>query len=97
MPKLTLQIRTHDNLLELLAKNESGAWIIGKDRVEQITHIQVVSFDGTQMIEGIFDRNASHYIVIEKKNRLVIKFLDGKIVNCNVKFDNPRTPVRYFQ
>lgn len=96
MPKLTLQVRTHDNLLELLSKNESGAWVVGKDKVQQITHVQVVNFDGTQMIEGVFDRNASHYVVVNDKDRLVIKFLDGRIVNCNVEF-NGENPVRYAQ
>ena len=94
MPKMTLQVRTHNNLLELLSKNESGAWVVGKSKVEQITHVQVVSFDGTQMIEGVFDRNASYYVVIENKERLVIKFLDGRILNCNVEF-NGENPVRY--
>jgi hypothetical protein len=94
MPKLTLQVRTRDNLLELLSKNESGAWVVGKDKVQQITHVQVVNFEGTQMIEGVFDRSASHYVVVNDKDRLVIKFLDGRIVNCNVEF-NGENPVRY--
>ncbi len=94
MPKLTLQVRTRDNLLELLSKNESGAWVVGKDKVQQITHVQVVNFEGTQMIEGVFDRSASHYVDVNDKDRLVIKFLDGRIVNCNVEF-NGENPVRY--
>lgn len=94
MSKLTLQVRTRDNLLELLSKNESGAWVVGKDKVQQITHVQVVNFEGTQMIEGVFDRSASHYVVVNDKDRLVIKFLDGRIVNCNIEF-NGENPVRY--
>jgi hypothetical protein len=94
MPKLTLQVRTHDNLLELLAKNESGAWIVDKDRVQNITHIQVVDFEGRQMIKGVFDRNSSHYVVIDGQDRLVIKFLDGRIVNCNIEFRG-QNPVHY--
>ena len=45
------------------------------------------------MIEGIFDRNASEYI---DDTRFVIKFLDRRIVNCNVEF-NGRNPVRYVE
>lgn len=93
MPKLTLQVRTRDNLLELLAKNQTGDWIVGKDRIEQITHVQVVNFDGTQMIEGVFDRNASFYDPSNPK-RLLVKFIDGCIVNCNVKFSS-ENPVSY--
>lgn len=94
MPKVTLQVRTDNNLLELLSKEESGAWVVGKSKVEQISHVQVVNFDGTQMIEGIFDRNSSFYTDEFGQDRLVIKFLDGRVVNCNVEFDG-QNPVRY--
>jgi hypothetical protein len=91
MPKYTLQVRTGDNLLELLAQNQTGDWIVAKSKIEQITHIQVVNWDGTQMIEAVFDRNASFYLDPPNDKRLVVKFLDGRIVNCNVQFtsDNP--------
>jgi len=59
MAKLTLQVRTEDNLLGLLAKSESSAWVVAEDKVQKITHVQVVNFSGTQMIEGVFDRSAS--------------------------------------
>ncbi len=91
MPKLMLQVRTHDNLLELLAQSESAAWVVAEEKVETITHVQVVNFEGTQMIEAIFDRNASYR---RDDGRLVIKFLDGHIVNCSVQFDG-QNPVRY--
>jgi hypothetical protein len=94
MPKLTLQVRTHDDLLGLLAKNESGVWDVGQDRVPNITHVQVVDFEGKQMIKGVFDRNASHYVVVDGQERLVIKFLDGRIVNCNIEFKG-QNPVNY--
>jgi hypothetical protein len=94
MPKMTLQVRTRNNLLELLAKNESGAWVVGKSKVEQISHVQVVNFEGTQMIEGIFDRNSSFYTEEFGQDRLVIKFLDGRIINCDIEF-NGENPVRY--
>ncbi len=94
MPKLILQVRTRDNLLELLAQNQTYAWIVGKERIHQITHVQVVNFEGTQMIEGVFDRNASYYLEPPDDHRLVVKFLDGRIVNCKVEF-NGENPVRY--
>ncbi|WP_416671119.1 hypothetical protein [Egbenema bharatensis] len=92
MSKLILQVRTKDNLLELLAASESRAWVVAADKINQITHVQIVNFDGTQMIEGIFDRNDSYR---SSENKLVIKFLDGRIVNCRVQFD-AQNPVRYF-
>jgi len=89
VPKLILQVRTRGNLLELLAKNQTGDWIVAKEKIHHITHIQVLNWEGTQMIEGVFDRNASYYLAPPDDNRLVVKFLDGRIVNCNVKVGYP--------
>ncbi|QSJ15571.1 hypothetical protein JYQ62_27645 [Nostoc sp. UHCC 0702] len=91
MPKVIVQVRTRDNLLKLLAQGESQAWVIAEEKAQKITHVQVVNFDGTQMIEGIFDREASWRM---NDGRLVLKFLDGCILNCQVKFDS-QNPVRY--
>ena len=94
MAKLTLQVRTRDNLLELLAKNQTGDWIVAKEKTHHITHVQVVNWGGTQRIEGVFDRNDSYYLAPPKANRLLVKFMDGRIVNCNVQFTSDN-PVRY--
>jgi hypothetical protein len=96
MPKLILQVRTRDNLLELLAQNQTSAWKVGRETIKQITHVHVVNFEGTQRIEGVFDRNASCYQEPPNDDRLVVKFLDGRIVNCNVKFIG-ENPVKYIQ
>lgn len=94
MPKLILQVRTRDNLLELLAQNQTSAWKVGRESFQQITHVQVVNFEGTQMIEGVFDRNASFYQEPPDQDRLVVKFLEGRIINCNVQFPS-QNPVHY--
>lgn len=78
MPKLIVQVRTRDDLRELLAAGESPAWVVGEDRKLLITHVQIVDFDGRQMIEGVFDRNGSTRR--EDDGRLTIRFLDGRIV-----------------
>ncbi|MCY7286251.1 MAG: hypothetical protein LH679_23085 [Cyanobacteria bacterium CAN_BIN43] len=91
MAKLTLQVRTEDNLLGLLAKSESSAWVVAEDKVQKITHVQVVNFSGTQMIEGVFDRSASFR---REDGRLVLKFLDERIISCDVQFVG-QNPVRY--
>ncbi len=93
MLKLTLQVRTKDNLLELLASGESQAWVVAEDKLEKITNVQIVNWNGTQMIEGAFDQKSSWR---REDGRLVIKFLDGRIVNCNIKFDG-QNPVHYIQ
>jgi hypothetical protein len=91
MPKLTVQVRTHDDLRGLLAAGESPAWVIVEERQQQITHVQVVNFEARQMIEGVFDRPAS---TRRDDGRLVLRFLDGRIVNCRIQFDG-QNPVRY--
>ncbi|MCL1465225.1 hypothetical protein [Argonema galeatum] len=91
MSKLTLQVRTRDNLLELLASGESQAWVVAEDKFQKITHVQIVNWEGSQMIEGVFDRNASSR---REDGRLVVKFLHGRIVNSNVKFE-VQNPVHY--
>jgi hypothetical protein len=91
MPKLTVQVRTRDDLRDLLAAGESPAWVISEERQQQLTHVQIVNFEGTQMIEGIFDRTGSGR---REDNRLILRFLDGRIVNCDVRFDG-QNPVRY--
>ena len=91
MPKLTVQVRTGDDLRDLLTRGESPAWVIADDRIQGITHVQVVNFEGAQMIEGVFDRNASSRT---DDGRLVLRFPDARIINCHVQFDG-RNPVRY--
>ena len=93
MPKLTVQVRTRDDLRQLLAAEESQAWVIAEDREHRLTHVQIVNFDGTQMIEGVFDRTRSWR---RDDGRLVLRFLDGRIVNCKVEFDT-QNPVRYIE
>lgn len=97
MPKLTLQVRTKDNLLELLAAGESPAWIVSEERESFVTHVQIVNWEGTQMIEGVYDRAGSYRRRNDRdQNRLVIRFLDGRIVNCKVEFEG-QNPVRFFE
>jgi hypothetical protein len=93
MPTLTVQVRTRDNLLELLAAGESPAWVVAEEREPRLTHVQLVNFDGTQMIEGVYDRTGSQP---RDDGRLVIRFLDGRIINCKVDF-NGQNPVRLIE
>ena len=93
MPKLTLRVRTENDLGELLAREESPAWVVAEDKENWITKVQIVNFDGTQMIEGVFDRHGSQR---REDGRLILRFFDGRIVNCKVEFD-ARNPVRYIE
>ncbi len=89
MPKLTIQVRTRDNLLELLSKGESPAWVIAADKERDLTNVQVVNWDGTQMINAIFDPASER----REDGRLILRFFDASIINCDVDFD--QNPVKY--
>ena len=91
MTKLTLQVRTADDLLDLLKSNRSGNWVVAQGKEQEIIRIEIVNFDGTQKIDGIFDSEKSFRL---DDDRLVIAFTDACVRNCNVSFDS-RNPVRY--
>jgi hypothetical protein len=93
MGKLILQVRTNDNLLDLLANNASPAWVVAQGKEREITHVQVVNWEGSQMIEGVFDPASPRR---EDDGRRIVRFLDGRIVNCRVEFAS-QMPVRYFE
>ena len=92
MTKLTIQVRTTNNLLELLKVGKSGDWVVAQGKEQNITDIEIVNFDGTQKIEGTFDQANSFRL---DDGRLVIAFTNACIRNCTVSFDG-RNPVRYF-
>lgn len=92
MTRLIIQVRTADNLLDLLSDNKSGNWVVAQGREHEITDVEIVSFDGTQKIEGTFDTTNSFRL---DDGRLVIAFTDARIRNCGISFDG-RNPVRYF-
>ncbi len=45
------------------------------------------------MIDGVFDRNARSR---RDDGRVVLRFLDDRIVNCRIQFDG-QNPVRYIE
>jgi hypothetical protein len=91
MQKLIIQVRTADSLLDLLKAQESGCWVVAQGKEQEITHVEIVSFDGSQRIEAVFNQNGSQRL---EDGRLVIAFTDAYIRNCSVVFDS-RNPVRY--
>ena len=54
--------------------------MIAEDREPQIRDIHIVNFDGTQRIEAVYDRGRTAFV--EKMDELIVRFLDGRIVNC---------------
>lgn len=93
MTKLTIQVRTRDNLLDLLKANRSGNWIVARGKELESTDVEIVNFDGTQKIEGTFDAANSFRL---DDSRLAIAFTNACIRNCNISFDG-QNPVRYLE
>jgi hypothetical protein len=91
--RVTLRVRTRHDLGEILAESESPAWRIAKRREALIARVHVVSFDGRQRIEGLFDREGSQR---REDGRLIVRFSNARIVACDVRFDS-RNPVRYVE
>ena len=91
----TIRLRTSDNLLDLLSKGESWAWKVSKERLKKVSHVQVVNFDGTQMIEG---EHGESYDDPREGNEhdAVVVFKNARIVNCDVEFSS-RNPVGYIK
>jgi hypothetical protein len=92
MTKLIIQVRTADNLLDLLKANKSGNWVVAQGKEQEITDVEIVSFDRTQKIEGTFDISNSFRL---DDGRLAIGFTNACIRNCSISFDG-QNPVRYF-
>jgi hypothetical protein len=90
--KLIIQVCTADNLLDLLKAHKSGSWVVAQGKEQEITDVEIVSFDGTQKIEGTFNAASSFRL---NDGRLVIAFTNACIRNCSISFDG-RNPVQYF-
>lgn len=80
--KYIIRVRTRNNLLDLLKEGKSAAWKVGKHRVNKICKVQIINWDGTQMLESSYDTSTSERI---KDGRLIIAFSkkDARIVNCD--------------
>jgi len=87
----TLQLRTADDLRDLLKEGVSRSWVISEDRLSDIRSVEIYSFDGKQVLKGGFNKINSHR---DSDGRLVIAFDNGMIVNSNMNWDS-RNPVRY--
>jgi hypothetical protein len=81
--KVTVQVRTHDNLLDVLAAVESHRWRVDVDSEKKLAHVEIVNFD-------VYDHTGSYR---HDDNDLVLCFLEGRIVNFSVEFSG-QNPVR---
>jgi hypothetical protein len=75
---MVVNVRTQDDLRELLRNRASGNWIIGERRVPQITKVRVFNWDNSQVLKGDFDRASC---IRDADGRLIIAMRNCRIEN----------------
>jgi hypothetical protein len=88
---MILQIRTKNNIDELLQNGKSPAWVISEYRLPQIIKVEIYQFDGKRVLKADFNAELS---TRTENDRLVVAFSNGVIEDSNHDWDG-QNPVRY--
>jgi hypothetical protein len=88
---MKLQIRTKDNLEDLLRHRNSPSWVISESRVSQIEEVEIYQFDGKKVIKGTFDIDNSSRT---ESGRLIVAFKNALIEDCDHKWIG-QNPIKY--
>ena len=88
---MILQIRTQDNLEELLRNGNSYAWTISDNEVRQLKQVEIYQFDGKRVLKADFDSVRSRRT---NNSRLIIAFNNRKIEESDHKWLGD-SPVKY--
>lgn len=91
MRNMTIRLRTRRDLSEVLRNGQSPAWKIARKAEPRIGRVEIVKFDGTEMIAAKYEPATSER---RSDGRLIVRFSDGRIVPCEIKFPS-RNPLRY--
>ena len=75
---MVVNVRTHDDLRDLLRNRASGNWVIGVDTEPIITKVRVFNWDNNQVLKGDFNRARSGRDV---NRRLIIGISKCRIEN----------------
>jgi|GEM_PF-717315 len=78
---MVVNVRTRDDLRVLLGQRASGDWIIGVNRVPQITKVRVFNWDNSQVLKGDFNLGRS----IRANDRLIIGMSHCRIENFSAQ------------
>jgi hypothetical protein len=63
---MVVNVRTHDDLRDLLRNRASGNWVVGVDTEPRITKVRVFNWDCDQVLQGDFNRTRSRRDVDRK-------------------------------
>lgn len=88
---MKLQIRTKDNLEDLLRHRNSPSWVISESRIHQIEEVEIYQFDGKKVIKGTFDIDNSSRT---ESGRLIVAFKNAHIEDCDYKWIG-QNPIKY--
>ena len=88
---MLLQIRTKDDLVELLGAGISHAWRVAESRLDKITNVEIYNFNGSAKLVGTFDRENT---IILDNGRVAVAFKDARIEQCEYKWVG-QNPVKY--
>ena len=88
---MLLQIRTKDDLVELLGAGISHAWRVAESRLDEITDVEIYNFNGSAKLVGAFNRENTKIL---DNGRVAVAFKDARIEQCEHKWVG-QNPVKY--
>jgi hypothetical protein len=75
---MILNIRTRDNLHDLLGSGQTGEWVISTEKLYLLSKVRIYSWDGKQVLIGDFEPTLTHRL---PNRRTLIGFTHGVIVS----------------
>lgn len=88
---MILQIRTKDNLEDLLRHGNSPSWVVSEGKVNDIEKVEIYQFDGKRVLKADFDKSLSSRT---ESGRLIVAFSNGTIEECEHKWIG-QNPIKY--
>jgi len=88
---MILQIRTKDNLEDLLRHGNSPSWVVSEGKINDIEKVEIYQFDGKRVLKADFDKILSSRT---ESGRLIVAFSKGSIEDCDHKWIG-QNPIKY--
>jgi len=88
---MILQIRTKDNLDDLLRHGTSPSWVISEEKIKSIEKVETFQFEGKKVLKADFKADLSRRT---ESGRLIVAFSNGIIENSEHKWIG-QNPIKY--